>query len=293
MGMVLTLASPAPEALALARTALAGLPAPERIETLEPGRVEDWFYPHEAPQAAALHARLGPVPADYAWQPPEGRLRRLLVADMDSTIIACEGIDELADLAGVKPQVAEITERAMRGELPFEAALEARVALLAGIRRDAAELIVRERARLNPGARTLVQTMRAHGSRCVLLSGGFTLFAAPTAAAAGFDAYAANLLEEREGAFTGRLAGAILGREAKRARLLEECAALGVTPAEAAAVGDGANDCAMIQTAGLGCAYYAKPVLAEVAKAHIRHGGLESLLWFQGLPRSAWRVSAD
>ncbi|MBY0448345.1 MAG: hypothetical protein K2P95_06605, partial [Hyphomonadaceae bacterium] len=157
MGMVLTLASSGPEALAHARTALAGLPAPEQIETLEPGRVEDWFYPREAPQAAALHARLGPVPVDYAWQPPERRLRRLLIADMDSTIIACEGIDELADLAGVKLEVAEITERAMRGELPFEAALEARVALLAGIRRDAAELLVRERAQLNPGARTLVQ----------------------------------------------------------------------------------------------------------------------------------------
>lgn len=288
--MVLTLAAPRPEAL---ERAIAGLPAPERIETLEPGLVEDWIYPETAPEAGDLRARLADAPVDYAWQPLHGRLKRLLVADMDSTIIACEGIDELADLAGVKSQVSAITERAMRGELPFEAALEARVALLAGVGREAALALVQERGQLTPGARTLVRTMRAHGARCVLISGGFTLFAAPTAAAAGFDAFAANALEERDGVFTGRLAGPILGREAKRARLLEECAALGVTPAEAAAVGDGANDRAMIETAGLGCAYYAKPVLAELADAHIRHGGLESLLWFQGLPRSAWRVSAD
>lgn len=288
MRMVLTLAAQHPEALTAARAALDALPPPVEVRAQERGLVEDWLFAGPMLQAAALRAQLQGVAVDFAWQPLEGRRKRLLVADMDSTIIACEGVDELAELAGVKPQVAAITEQAMRGELPFEAALEARVALLAGVTQAQAERLVQERATLNPGARVLVATMRAHGARCVLVSGGFTVFAAPVAAAAGFDAFAANTLEERDGVFTGRVAGAILGREAKRARLLAECAALEIAPEAAAAVGDGANDSAMVAAAGLGCAYYAKPILAQAACAEIRCGGLENLLWFQGIARSAW-----
>lgn len=220
--------------------------------------------------------------ADVCVQPAEGRRKRLLVADMDSTIIGCECIDELADFAGVKDQVAEITERAMRGELAFEGALRERVAMLGGLGLDKLQTCFDERVRLNPGAETLVKTMAAHGARCVLVSGGFTFFTSRVMAAAGFHANRANLLIDDGAALTGAVGEPILGREAKLTALREEAAALGVTPAEALAVGDGANDLAMIEAAGLGVAYRAKPVVAEKAHAKVDQADLTALLYFQG-----------
>jgi phosphoserine phosphatase len=219
---------------------------------------------------------------DFCLQPAEGRRKRLLIADMDSTIIGCECIDELADFAGVKDQVAEITERAMRGELAFEGALRERVAMLKGLGLDKLQTCFDDRVRLNPGARTLVRTMAAHGARCVLVSGGFTFFTSRVMTAAGFHANRANTLGDDGAVLTGLVGEPILGREAKLTALREETTALDLTPAEALAVGDGANDLAMIEVAGLGVAYRAKPVVAEKAHAKVDHADLTALLYFQG-----------
>lgn len=219
---------------------------------------------------------------DVCVQPVAGRRKRLLIADMDSTIINVECLDELADFAGVKAQVAAITERAMAGELAFEGALRERVAMLKGLGLDALQRCYDERVRLNPGAEILVRTMAAHGARCVLVSGGFTFFTSRVATAAGFHDNRANTLIE-EGAWLAGLVGEpILGREAKLAALREEVAALGATPADALAVGDGANDLAMIEEAGLGVAWRAKPVVAAQADARVDHADLTALLHFQG-----------
>mgnify|MGYP001306913537 FL=1 len=219
---------------------------------------------------------------DVCVQPALGRRKRLLIADMDSTIINVECLDELADFAGVKAQVAAITERAMAGELAFEGALRERVAMLKGLGLDALQACYDDRVRLNPGAEILVRTMAAHGARCVLVSGGFTFFTGRVATAAGFHDNRANTLIEDGAALAGLVGEPILGREAKLAALQEEVAALGATPADALAVGDGANDLAMIEAAGLGVAYRAKPVVAAQADARVDHADLTALLYFQG-----------
>ncbi|QUD90008.1 phosphoserine phosphatase SerB [Phenylobacterium montanum] len=220
--------------------------------------------------------------ADACVQPWEGRRKRLLVADMDSTIIGCECLDELADFAGAKAQVSEITERAMRGEIGFEGALRERVGMLKGLPLTALQQCYDERVRLNSGAETLVKTMAAHGARCVLVSGGFEFFTRRVAAVAGFHADRANRLIEAGEALTGEVGEPILGREAKLAALLEEAAGLGIDPAEALAIGDGANDLAMLGAAGLGVAYRAKPLVAAEADARVDHADLTALLYFQG-----------
>ena len=222
---------------------------------------------------------------DVCVQPAEGRRKRLLIADMDSTIINVECLDELADFAGVKAQVSAITERAMAGELAFEGALRERVAMLKGLGLDALQACYDDRVRLNPGAETLVRTMAAHGARCVLVSGGFTFFTGRVATAAGFHDNRANTLIEASGALAGLVGEPILGREAKLTALQEEVAALGVTPAAALAIGDGANDLAMIEAAGLGVAYRAKPIVAAQADARVDHADLTALLYFQGYRR--------
>ena len=219
---------------------------------------------------------------DVCVQPAAGRRKRLLIADMDSTIINVECLDELADFAGVKAQVAAITERAMAGELAFEGALRERVAMLTGLGLDALQRCYDERVQLNPGAETLVKTMAAHGARCVLVSGGFTFFTGRVATAAGFHDNRANTLIEDGESLAGLVGEPILGREAKLAALQEEVAALGATPADALAVGDGANDLAMIEAAGLGVAYRAKPIVAAQADARVDHADLTALLYFQG-----------
>ena len=236
----------------------------------------------------ALDRALEGLAVDAAVQPAEGRRKRLLVADMDSTIIGCECLDELADFAGVKDAVAAITERAMRGEIGFEGALRERVGMLKGLERSALRRCYEERVRLNPGARTLVRTMRAHGARCVLVSGGFTVFTARVAEAAGFHADHANRLIEDGEALSGLVGEPILGREAKLAVLREEARALGAPLSAAVAIGDGANDLAMIEAAGLGIAYRAKPLVAAQADCRIDHADLTAVLYFQGYGSEAF-----
>ncbi len=233
-------------------------------------------------EVAAIRGDLADLAVDIAIQPAENRRKRLLIADMDSTIINVECLDELADFAGVKDRVSEITERAMRGELAFEGALRERVGMLKGLGVDALQRCYDQRVRLNPGAEILVRTMARHGARCALVSGGFTFFTSRVAAAAGFHLNRANTLIEADGALTGQVGDPILGKEAKLAALREETAALGLTPADALAVGDGANDLAMIEAAGLGVAYRAKPIVAAQADAKVDHADLTALLYFQG-----------
>jgi len=231
---------------------------------------------------AALLAPMADQPLDWCLQPLEGRRKRLLVADMDSTIINVECLDEIADFAGLKAEISAITERAMRGELAFEGALRERVAMLQGLPVTVLQRAYDERVRLNPGARTLVRTMAANGARCVLVSGGFTFFTGRVAQAAGFHAHHANRLEEADDALTGQVAEPILGRAAKLATLKEEAALKAIPLSASLAVGDGANDLAMIEAAGLGVAYRAKPIVAAEADARVDHADLTALLYFQG-----------
>jgi len=241
-----------------------------------------------APDPVAVLAAAGELAVDVCVQPAAARRKRLLVADMDSTIINVECLDELADFAGLKAQISAITERAMRGELAFEGALRERVGMLKGLATEALQQAYDERVRLNPGARTLVRTMAANGARCVLVSGGFTFFTGRVAAAAGFHANRANTLIEADGRLSGLVGEPILGREAKLAALLEEAKALGLPLAKTLAVGDGANDLAMIEAAGLGVAYRAKPIVAAQADAKIDHADLTALLYFQGYRADAF-----
>lgn len=219
---------------------------------------------------------------DWAITPERNRRKRLLISDMDSTIIGQECLDELADFAGLKAEVSAITERAMRGELDFAGALTQRVAMLKGLGLEALAKCHAERVTLNEGARELVATMKAHGARCVLVSGGFRYFTSRVAAMAGFEADRANTLIDDGSKLTGEVGQPILGREAKLAALLEETAALGGTAADALAMGDGANDLDMIRASGLGVAYKAKPVVAAETRARIEHTDLRAALFFQG-----------
>jgi phosphoserine phosphatase len=202
---------------------------------------------------------------------------------MDSTIIACECVDEIAAILGIKSAIAAITERAMRGEIPFEAALAERVAMLKGVAETDLARVYAERVRLNPGAATLVATMRAQGARTVLVSGGFTWFTERVATAAGFEHHQGNTLVIEDGRLAGTVVAPIQGRAAKREALERHAAELGVRADDAVAIGDGANDLAMIEAAGLGIAYRAKPAVEERAWARIASGDLRSALYFQGL----------
>jgi phosphoserine phosphatase len=230
----------------------------------------------------AIRAEIGDVPVDVVVQPAAGRRKKLFLADMDSTMIGQECIDELADYVGLKAQVAAITERAMRGELPFEPALRERVALLAGLSETIVPEIIAERIVLTPGGRELVRTMRAAGAYACLVSGGFTLFTGPISRMIGFDEHRANVLLVENGALVGRVEEPILGRAAKYATLVELRARFGLADHETMAVGDGANDLAMLGEAGLGVAYHAKPAVAEAAAARIDHADLTALLYVQG-----------
>ena len=219
---------------------------------------------------------------DLAIQPTQGRRKAVLLADMDSTMIRQECIDELADFAGVGERVADITARAMTGELNFHEALIARVALLAGLDESAIGAVLDDRITLAPGGRELVATMRAQGAYTALVSGGFTVFTGPVAAALGFDEHRANTLLADQGVLTGHVGLPVLGREAKIEALQDITAARGLTPADAIAVGDGANDLGMLQLAGTGVALHAKPVVAAQVDLRINHGDLTALLYLQG-----------
>jgi phosphoserine phosphatase len=225
---------------------------------------------------------------DVVVQPDEPRWKRLFVADMDSTIIGQECIDELADYAGLKEKVARITERAMQGELDFPAALRERVRLLAGLDQRALSRCLDERVHITSGAETLVQTMRAGGASCLLVSGGFLSFAEPIASAVGFDRVKANRLIFAGGKLSGEVGDPIVDAMSKREALIETRDQLDLGHEDVLAVGDGANDKLMIEEAGLGIAYKAKPALVEVADAELKHHGLDALLWVQGVRRRDW-----
>src|SRR3954464_6693977 len=233
----------------------------------------------------ALDGRDG---VDIIVQPEEPRWKRLLDPDMDSTVIGQECIDELADYAGLKDKVAQITERAMKGELDFPGALRERVRLLAGLDEFELKRCLDERVRVTAGAETLVQTMRAGGASCLLVSGGFLSFAEPIARTVGFDRVRANRLVFAGGKLSGEVGDPIVDAMAKRDALVEAREQLGLKPEDVLAIGDGANDKLMIEEAGLGIAFRAKAALVEVADGELRHHGLDALLWVQGVSRRDW-----
>lgn len=252
------------------------------INWLNPGIACEIAKPVAGNPVAIARQFIGGKPIDAALIPLASRRKRLLVADMDSTIIDQECIDELADAVGIKPQVAEITDRAMRGELDFEAALRTRVALIKGLERKVIEEIRRERITLAAGSRTLIQTMKAYGAVTSLVSGGFTLFAEYIGKRLGFDEWVANTLEFEGDRLAGTVASPVVGKEMKVQRLLSLAAEHNIPIAATMAVGDGANDLDMIQAAGLGVALHAKPAVAAAAEARIDFGDLTALLYLQG-----------
>jgi phosphoserine phosphatase len=277
--------------VALARAAL---PAAKDPIWLDPGIAADIpFTPATANDQRALAEQARTVlagrPVDVVVQPLACRRKWLFLADMDSTMIGQECIDELADYAGLKAHVAAITERAMRGEIAFEPALRERVALFKGLPQTVAGEVIEKRIVLTPGGKTLVATMRAHGAYTCLVSGGFTLFTQTIGAMIGFDEDRSNiLLVDGDASLSGLVAEPILGKEAKLDTLRELQKRLGLAPEETLAIGDGANDIPMIEAAGLGVAYHGKPAVAEAAAARIDHGDLTALLYAQGYPRAAF-----
>ena len=272
----------ASDALAQAGAKIAG------FDWLEDGVAVDLRFSGLAVEAARGALDAASLPFDQVVQVEARRRKRLLIADMDSTMITVECIDELADYAGIKPQVAAVTEAAMRGELDFVGALDARVALLKGLPAVVIDQCYAERVHLMAGARVLIRTMRAQGAHTVLVSGGFTAFSARVAEAIGFAKALANELVIENGQLAGRVARPIVTADVKRATLLAEAEALGIDLADCLAVGDGANDIPMIEAAGLGVAYHAKPRTAAAADAAIRHGDLTVLLYAQGYRRADW-----
>ncbi|HSI40685.1 MAG TPA: phosphoserine phosphatase SerB [Xanthobacteraceae bacterium] len=263
------------------KAAAAVLPGAAEPRLLAPGIAAEIAFAGGV-TADAVRRALAPAPLDVAVLPFANRRKRLLLADMDSTMIGQECIDELADYAGVKAHVAAITERAMRGEIAFEPALRERVALLRGMPVAVVEAVIAERIRLTAGGPELVRTMRANGATAVLVSGGFTLFTGPIGRRIGFDADRANTLLVEDDRFTGMVAEPILGRQAKLDALMELRTALELNHGDTLAVGDGANDLAMLGEAGLGVAFHAKPQVASAAQISIEHGDLTALLYLQG-----------
>ena len=261
--------------------------APHRA-VLADGIAEDYHFgigpEHHTDLDAAARAFLKRLPIDVVVQRFDQRQKRFLIADMDSTIIEQECIDELADFAGLRDEISEITERAMRGELDFEAALRERVARLKGLPESVLHQAFEEKISLTPGARTLVQTMKARGATTALVSGGFTYFTGRVAKAVGFDIQQANELGVEHGKLTGTVAEPILGRAAKKEALKRIAETHKIEIAETLAVGDGANDLSMLGAAGLGVAFHAKPAVAEAADVRIDHGDLTALLYLQGIP---------
>jgi len=252
------------------------------LDWLNPGIACDIRAPEAPDPAAIARAMIGDAPIDVALVPAAGRRKKLLIADMDSTMIQEECIDELADAIGIKPEIAAITERAMRGELDFEAALKTRVALLKGLNREAIEAVRREKITLTPGGRALIQTMRAYGAYTALISGGFTFFADHFMKRIGFDEATANVLEFDGDVLTGTVAMPIVDKGTKLRRLETLTRERGIWADETMAVGDGANDLDMIRASGLGVAFHAKPAVAAAAKVRIDHGDLTALLYLQG-----------
>ena len=263
-----------------ARRALDGA---REVAWLARGKAAEFLFEGGIPAAekAARHALEG-SPVDLLAQAAEGRRRRLLIADMDSTIITVECIDEMADMLGLRARIALITEQAMRGEIDFPAALRERAAMLAGLGLDDLERVYGERVRLTAGARALVRTMRTHGAFTALVSGGFSFFTGRVAAAAGFHDHQANELVIEDGRMTGKVSEPIIDSGAKLAALTRFAADHGLGMADTMAVGDGANDLPMIEAAGLGVAFHAQPIVEEKARARVAFNDLRALLYFQG-----------
>lgn len=272
------------------RLAAAGC-EPAEIDWLEPGKAVDIAFDGNIEDARASLAPLEAI-CDVAVQRSEGRRKMLLVSDMDSTMITVECIDELADYAGIKSDIAAITERAMAGELDFAEALKARVSLLAGMSADIIAQCLAEKVRPMAGAQTLVRTMNLWGAHSILVSGGFTGFAGPVAQMIGMHESHANVLELKDGKLTGALAGDIVDAAVKQTVLEASARSKGVTLDQALAVGDGANDLPMISAAvaggGLGVAFHPRPMLAAAATFSVRHGDLTALLFAQGVCRADW-----
>lgn len=288
MQHVLTLIAPAGELQASLvsriRAAMTALGAnPGGPDWLSEGEALDLPFGGLAPEQAeaAARAALEGAPVDCIAQAAEGRRKRLLIADMDSTIVTSETLDELAAYAGLKERVAEITRRSMNGEIDFSAALRERVAMLKGLSLSALEATWAE-THLMPGATELVRTMAAHGAHCALASGGFTWFTGRVAEKVGFTSHHANILEDDGATLTGTVAEPIFDRDSKLATLKRLAAELGLPLSDTLAVGDGANDLAMLGAAGLGVAYRAKPVVAAAARVRVDHADLRALLFAQG-----------
>lgn len=264
---------------------------PGEIEWLEPRKAVDIGFEGSIEGARDALATLE-IECDIVVQPATNRRKMLLVSDMDSTMITVECIDELADYAGIKPEIAAITERAMAGELDFAEALKARVALLAGLSEDIIAQCLAERVRPMAGAETLVRTMNAWGAHSVLVSGGFTSFTGPVAEIIGLVEVHANELEIEDGKLTGALIGVIVDAAAKKRVLKNAAQVRGIDIHSTIAVGDGANDLPMIAAAvdgqGLGVGYHPRPTLAAAANFSVRHNDLSALLFAQGVPRSEW-----
>ncbi len=263
-----------------------------RLEWLSEDEACDLIFSTHAIEIPTFRERfedlVSDLPVDVIVQPAVGRRKKLLIADMDSTMIGQECIDELADYLGLKAKVSGITERAMRGEIAFAPALRERVALLVGLDVSIIDQVIAERITPTPGGRALVATMRAAGAHTILVSGGFTAFAERVGADIGFEAVRANVLLAEDGKLTGKVAEPILGRETKLATLEQAVAARGLELGETLAVGDGANDLDMIRAAGLGVAFRAKPAVAAAAAARIDHADLTALLFAQGYRRDAF-----
>jgi phosphoserine phosphatase len=275
------------------------LPNPEHVQWLAPAVAVDIAFTPTALESARtiadrLRAGLEDTPADIFVLPIKGRRKKLLLADMDSTMIGQECIDELAGEIGKRAEIAAITERAMRGEIAFEPALRARVALLKGIGRAAIMRVIATKITLTRGGRELVHTMRKNGAYTVLVSGGFSIFTTAIAAKLGFDEHQANeLLFDAEGKTSGLAAEPVLGREAKLSALQNLRGKLGLDAGETLAVGDGANDISMLEAAGLGVAFRAKPKVAAAAHARVDHGDLTALLYAQGFRREEFATGID
>lgn len=260
------------------------VPGAVRTAALDGAIAADLFA--EAADARKLEAdirlALEGAAIDVIVQPAASRRKALFLADMDSTMIGQECIDELAAVVGLKEHVAAITERAMRGEIEFEPALRERVALLKGVPLSVVDEIIRDRITLTPGGRELVRTMRANGAYTALVSGGFTVFTGPIGATIGFDEHRSNTLLATGGILRGEVADPILGKQAKLDALIELRARFGLSPEATLAIGDGANDLAMLGEAGLGAAFRAKPAVAAAADARLDHADLSALLYAQG-----------
>jgi phosphoserine phosphatase len=261
---------------------------------LNPGIAADIFFGPLPPGTIkpidrALRQDIADRPIDFILQPVAQRRKKLFVADMDSTMIGQECIDELADLVGLRAEIAAITERAMRGEIAFEPALRERIALLSGLPAQSIATVLAERVTLMPGATTLVRTMRAYGAYTALISGGFTLFTSEIAAMIGFDTHVANVLIVEDGKLTGLIEEPVLGTSAKLEALEALASEHDIPLAQTLAVGDGANDLAMLARAGLGVAFHAKPAVAAAAHARIDQCDLKALLYAQGYKAAEFR----